>query len=157
MDMFDEAIAISGMLKLCSKTQKKLAEEMGVSQSYIANKLRLLGFSDEMKSLIRSSGISERHARALLRITSEERQRAILEKVATANLTVRECEALVDAERECEIPKMIGEAERHRRTNLFIDSLKSSVDALTSLGTKAGMRKSYYGNKMYITISIEDV
>ena len=42
MEMFDEARAMSGTLKLCNITQKELADRMGVSQSYVANKLRLL-------------------------------------------------------------------------------------------------------------------
>ena len=156
MDMFDEALAISGMLGICSITQEKLAAQMGVSQSYIANKLRLLGFSSEMRELIRASGVSERHARALLSLTDEQRQRVILRKITDSGLTARECEALVDAEKEASIPKQIGNAERHRRIDLFLDSLKSSVDTLTSLGADVGMRRSHYGNKTYITIFIEN-
>ena len=50
--MFEEARAMSGTLKLCNITQKELAERMGVSQSYVANKLRLLSFSPYLEKLI---------------------------------------------------------------------------------------------------------
>ena len=59
MDMFDEARAMSGTLKLCNITQKELAKSMGVSQSYVANKLRLLSFSPYVEKLIKKHGISE--------------------------------------------------------------------------------------------------
>ena len=98
MEMFDEARAIEGTLKLCSITQKELAERMGVSQSYVANKLRLLSFAPHLEKLIVKHGISERHARALLRLESDEDKLEILEKVIARDLTVRECEALVDME-----------------------------------------------------------
>ena len=90
MDMFDEARAMSGTLQLCHITQKELAERMGVSQSYVANKLRLLAFTPYVEKLIKKHSISERHARALLRLESEEDMLEILEKVVTRELTVRE-------------------------------------------------------------------
>ena len=72
MDMFDEARAIRSTMELCHLTQGELARQLGVSQSYVANKLRLLKFSQKMTEKIRSSGISERHARALLRLIEGE-------------------------------------------------------------------------------------
>ena len=55
MDMFDEARAMSGTLELCRITQKELADRMGVSQSYVANKLRLLALSPYMEKLIKKN------------------------------------------------------------------------------------------------------
>ena len=72
MDMFDEARAIRSTMELCHLTQGELARQLGVSQSYVANKLRLLKFSQKMTEKIRSSGISERHARALLRLIESD-------------------------------------------------------------------------------------
>ena len=156
MDMFDEARAIEGTLALCKLTQKKLADQLGVSQSYIANKLRLLGFSDSIVTLIRESGISERHARSILRLDSEEMQREIIKKVASHALTVRECEALVDASVDVNAPTVIGKAEIRKRTDTFIDTLKRSIDTLVSLGTDVKLRRSYYGTRTYLTIVIEE-
>ena len=53
MEMFEEARAMSGTLKLCNITQKELAERMGVSQSYVANKLRLLSLAPHLEKLIK--------------------------------------------------------------------------------------------------------
>ncbi len=156
MDMFDEARAIEGTLALCKLTQKGLARQMGVSQSYVANKLRLLGLSEALADRIRKAGVSERHARALLRLSDENKQSEILEKVISRSLSVRECEALVDAAVELDAPKRIGRAEKRRRVDTFLDTVKSSVDTLTSLGIDAGVTRSYYGNKIYLTVCIEE-
>ncbi|MBQ7363741.1 MAG: hypothetical protein IJW48_04755 [Clostridia bacterium] len=156
MDMFEEARAIEGTLALCKLTQKELARQMGVSQSYIANKLRLLGFSRETEEKIRSSRVSERHARALLRLNCEEKRVEILEKIISRSLTVRECEALVDAAAETDVPDIIGRADKRRRIDTFFDAVKRSVDTLSSLGVESRMTRSYYGNKVYLTIVIEE-
>ena len=157
MDMFDEARAIEGTLALCKLTQKGLARQMGVSQSYIANKLRLLSFSETVAEKIKSARISERHARALLRLRSDTERIAILEKIVSRSLTVRECEALVDASVETHAPEIIGTAEKRKRIDTFHDTVKRSVDTLASLGINAQITRSYYGQKTYVTISIEEV
>ena len=155
MDMFDEARAMSGTLELCRLTQDELARQMGVSQSYVANKLRLLNFSNDMQKKIRESGITERHARAILRLDNEKQQSEVIKKVKERSLTVRECEALVDSMVDLSAPEIIGCAERHERIDTFAGTLKRSVDTLRSLGIDAAIRQSYYGNKMYITVCID--
>ena len=157
MDMFDEARAMSGTLKLCNITQKELAERMGVSQSYVANKLRLLSFSPYLEKLITKYEISERHARAILRLESEEDRLEILEKVISRNLTVRECEALVDLKVDSYAPVMIERAEATEKIETFTKTLKSSLTTLRSHGIDVTDTTSYYGNKMYLTLCFSDI
>lgn len=123
MEMFEEARAMSGTLRLCNITQKELADRMGVSQSYVANKLRLLTFSPHLEKLIIKHGISERHARALLRLESEEDRLEILEKIIARDLTVRECEALVDMKVDTYAPTIIERAESAERIEAFTETL----------------------------------
>jgi ParB family chromosome partitioning protein len=157
MEMFDEARAIEGTLKLCRITQKELAERMGVSQSYIANKLRLLAFPTYLEKLITRHGISERHARALLRLESDEDRLEVLEKVIARDLTVRECEALVDLKVDTYAPTLIGKAESGECLDTFVSTLKRSLDTLRSHGISASDTTSYYGSKMYITLCFEGI
>ena len=157
MEMFEEARAMSGTLKLCNITQKELAERMGVSQSYVANKLRLLSFSPYLEKLITKYEISERHARAILRLESEEDRLEILEKVISRNLTVRECEALVDLKVDSYAPVMIERAEATEKIETFTKTLKSSLTTLRSHGIDVTDTTSYYGNKMYLTLCFNDI
>ena len=157
MDMFDEARAMSGTLKLCNITQKELAERMGVSQSYVANKLRLLTFSTYMEKLIVKHGVSERHARALLKLESEEDRLEILEKVIARDLTVRECEALVDLRVDSYAPVMIEKAESLNRINVFMQTLKQSIATRRSLGVEVKDSTSFNGNTMYVTLQFDEI
>ena len=157
MDMFEEARAMSGTLKLCNITQKELANSMGVSQSYVANKLRLLAFSPYVEKLIKKHGVSERHARAILRLESEEDQLEILEKVIARDLTVRECEALVDLRVDSYAPVVIERAEALSRIEVFLDTLKKSLSTLRSLGIEVSDSTSYSGNKMYVTLRFDEI
>lgn len=152
MDMFDQARAMNGAMELCKITQKELGERMGFSQSYIANKLRLLSFSDEMIELIRQSGISERHARALLRLENDEQRRETIEKIRRMKLTVRESEALIDSEHPMKLPRLTGGEDRLRAITAFKSSLKDSLEVLRSFGIDAKMVVSYHRDKEYITI-----
>ena len=148
---------MSGTLKLCNITQKELATSMGVSQSYVANKLRLLTFSPYVEKLIKKHGISERHARAILRLESEEDQLEILEKVIARDLTVRECEALVDLRVDSYAPVVIERAEALSRIEVFLDTLKKSLSTLRSLGIEVSDSTSYSGNKMYVTLRFDEI
>lgn len=157
MNMFDEARAMSGTLKLCNITQKELAEQMGVSQSYVANKLRLLSFSPYMEKLLIKHDISERHARALLKLEGEDDRLEILEKVIARDLTVRECEALVDLKVDSYAPVIIERAESLSRIEVFLETLKKSVSTLRSLGIDVTDTTSFSGNKMYVTVRFDGI
>ena len=148
---------MSATMRLCNITQRELAERMGVSQSYVANKLRLLGFSPYLEKLITKYKISERHARALLRLEGEDDRLEILEKVIARDLTVRECEALVDLKVDSYAPEVIEKAESSARIDTFLNTLKQSLATMRSLGIDVSERTSYYGEKMYVTVCFDKV
>ena len=152
MTFFDEARTIKGMLTMQGESQKRLAEMLGVSQSYIANKLRLLSFSGEEERAITEGGLSERHARALLRLSGERRAEA-LTKTVERNLTVRECEALVDFLHDGEAPERIRRAESGDRIKKFTETIEESVRTLRSLGIDISISRSFHGRRSYITLS----
>ena len=155
MNMFEEAKAIVGALKLCKITEAELGHRMGVSQSYIANKIRLLNLPPEAAELIIAEGLTERHARSVLRLSDPDRQMQVLREVAKRRLTVRECEALVDME---VIPRSfdsIARPDRGESIDSFCSALSRSLDLLVSFGISARSRTSYYGSKMYITVCID--
>lgn len=157
MDMFEEARAIKSTMELCRLTQSQLARQLGVSQSYVANKLRLLKFSPELEEKIKRSGISERHARSLLRLESEEDVAEVLDAVLERNLTVRECEAIVDAEVMAALPEKIGRADAIDKIDRFARAIREGCDVLRSDGIEARARTSYLGEDMYITVVVKGV
>lgn len=115
MNIFDEARAIEGTIKMCEITQEELARKLDVSQSYIANKLRLLKFSEPVKQQITANGLSERHARTILRLGTAEEQLHAVECVAKQNLTVETTEKLVDL--------MVAQASGSNRRQLLSQTI----------------------------------
>lgn len=68
LNLFETAAAIDSLCREFGLTQEQVAERLSVSQSYVANKLRLLRFDGEMRRKVLEGGLTERHARALLRL-----------------------------------------------------------------------------------------
>lgn len=89
----EEARSYKSLLDKGYLTQEQLAKKMGLSQSAISNKLRLLNLDDSVQQALLEEKISERHARALLALTNKEDQKKFLEKTITERLTVRNLDA----------------------------------------------------------------
>ena len=154
MSIFDEARAIETMIKKWGITQAEMAKRMGVSQSYIANKLRLLRPGAEFEERCTRLGLTERHARSLLRLsTSEEIDRA-LDIIEQGRPTVAGCEALVDFLHDADAPRRIGESKESQRISTFIKTLDESIKTLRSLGVSCYQKIDYDDKKTYIYISI---
>lgn len=156
MNMFDEARALSGMLKMRGMTQTEIARKLGVSQSYVANKIRLLKLSDSLQKKILDTGLCERQARQLLRLNSEENQKIAAEKIAAQKMTVAESEAVVDMLVEREAPKRITNLEKYDRISSFEAFISASLESLSAMGISADKRTEIFNKKRYITISIEE-
>ena len=155
MTMFDEARVISEMIKMRSLKQSEAAEIFGVSQSYIANKQRLLGYSEKCREAIISGGLTERHARAILRLNGDDERLGAIERCVRDKLSVAECEGLVDFLYNREAPRRIRELSPKGRVNSFFEELDKSVLALKSLGVSVSRRISYEKDKTYVFMVIE--
>ena len=92
----EEAQSYNTLLSTYHLTQEELAQRLGKSQSSIANKLRLLRLPDAVKSAMVDDQLTERHARALLKLKDEQAQLEAVEKITKKNLSVKETEKLVD-------------------------------------------------------------
>ncbi len=156
MNMFEEARSLRGMMEMLEITQDEMAKKLGVSQSYVANKLRLLKLDDECERLVIDGKLSERHARAVLRLDGNEQRQAALLRIRERGLTVAESEALIDLLHDGQAPSRIGKSERLNSIDAFRDNLKRSIATLISLGVDATETVGYYGKKTYITVCIDE-
>ena len=157
MNMFDEAAALMGTRKMCSLSQTEMAKKLGVSQSYVANKLRLLRFDEGTRERIIKAGLTERHARALLRLMGQSELEEALGRIISEGLNVQRSESLIDLLHNGAAPERIERAEAFQRIETFKDTLERSVESLISMGISAKKFESYYGKKTYITVSIEEI
>lgn len=156
MNIFDEARSIDIMMKRRGLSQSETAKMLGVSQSYVANKLRLLKLDCEMQRKILEKGLSERHARTLLRLNDDESRIKLLEKICDQKLTVAEAEAAADLLVMKEYPKTLGRSRMLTVIESFILSVKKSLECVRASGAGAKYKISYEGEKLYISICINE-
>ena len=95
LSAIEEALAYQQILDTQNITQEELAQKVGKKQSTIANKLRLLKLSDEVKDALKSKQITERHARAMLSL-QPEKQEEVLHEVIDKSLNVKQTETLIN-------------------------------------------------------------
>jgi len=96
LNPFEQAGAIAALIDMHAMTQEEIARALSVSQSCIANKLRILRLTADEREIILSSHLSERHARAFLRIRDLEQRRSTVRAVARSGLNVAQTEQYID-------------------------------------------------------------
>lgn len=96
LSFFEEAMAIEKLISYYGLTQEEAAARLGKAQSTVANKLRLLKFSDAERSLIVRGNISERQARALIRLDDQTERVKVLGEIIRNRLNIEQTEQLVE-------------------------------------------------------------
>lgn len=136
--LFEEAEGYKRLLDEFGLTQEELAARLGKTQSSIANKLRLLRLPPSVREIISREILSERHARALLRLESEEQQLKIVNQVVEQGLNVRQTEELVQqmlsGKSAEKVPKEGKRTFVLKDLRLFRNSIKSLTDTLKEGG-----------------------
>ncbi len=163
LNMFEQAAAFSSLIRLYELTQDEIAARLSVSQSFVANKLRLLRYLPDEREMILTGGLTERHARALLRLSGDDRLTA-LRHVAANRLNVAETEAYVEgvlhpAPAE-EKPAQKAEIPRNRPAilrdvRLFYNSVNHAVDIMRQAGVQATTEKRETAEGTEILIRIQ--
>ena len=153
LDFWEEALALRRLIDTYHVSQEDVARRIGKSQSAVANKLRLLKLPQGVLELLREHGATERHARALLRLESEEQQLDAAGKIAAGGLTVAQTEALVDG-------ILSAKPARKRPTfivkdvRLFLNTITRSLDIMRSAGVDAQCRRQDSDEEITLTIHI---
>lgn len=104
LNFFEQAEGMQRLMKQCGLTQEQLARQLGKSQPTVANKLRLLAFPEELRRKMLDYGLTERHARALLRIPSTEWEKTV-QTIAEQKLNVGDTERYLEQKEAKRLPK----------------------------------------------------
>lgn len=159
LDFVEEANGISQLIHMFGMSQEEAARRIGKSQSAVANKLRLLRLPEDILLALRDGGLTERHARALLRLPTAQLQREALAYISEKNMNVAAAEEYIDAlmvrRGRAENP---AEAEKPRCTarevNAFLTSLTRRIDLMRSGGIAAQVQREERENSVILTISL---
>ena len=166
LDYVEEAEGIHQLIRLFGLSQEQTARRLGKSQSAVANKLRLLRLPRDVLERLRAEGLSERHARALLRLEDPDVQRRALDFIIDQRMTVAAAEEYID--RLC-APPPAAEApglppprpEKPRKSvflmkdvRLFLNTMDRSVDLMRSGGVDASVCREETDDAYVVTVRI---
>ena len=152
----EEAAAIAKLISQYGLSQEEAARRLGRSQSAVANKLRLLRLSPACVELLQKYDLTERHARALLRLGSDEEQQAAAQEMGEKSMNVAAAEKYIDTL----LAKTQATPERRRPiyiikdVRLFLNSLDHGVDVIRRAGVDAKCKREDKGGSIVITLEI---
>ena len=157
LGMFEEARGISRLIRRYGLTQEQAAQRLGKSQSSVANKLRLLRLTDDEQEWIEKAGLSERHARALLRLETEAARREALSRIVADNLNVKQTEHLVSL--------LLHSTPKHKTAKgnskavikdvrIFLNTINKAIDTMRLSGIDAQSNKTDTNDFIEYTIRI---
>ena len=159
LGIFEEARGISRLIRRYGLTQEQAAEKLGKTQSTIANKLRLLRLTPEEQEWIENSALSERHARALLKLDDEDERKSILTRVITEGLNVAQTEVLVNLVTKS-TPKKHSRGKSKaviKDIRIFVNTINKAVDTMRLAGIDAETLQTDKDDFIEYTIRIPKV
>ena len=149
LDYIEEARGIARLMQLGHLSQEQAAAMLGRSQSSIANKLRLLKHSEEVLDALRQAELTERHARALLRLPTEGLKITAIEEMARQKMNVARAEQYIASLLEQGAPK-----KKAPNVNAFIRNLTQSLSKIQSGGIPAISERRETEHEIVMTITI---
>lgn len=157
LGFFEEAAGIERLMRTCGYTQEEAARKLGKSQSAVSNKLRLLKLPGEVISEITEGGLTERHARALLRLNTRELQLAAVRHIREKRMNVFETDEYIDLLLSS---RRGGEREASKRryvikdVRLFYNTVNRAIDTMRRSGLRAELHRNESDTAINMSITI---
>ncbi|WP_099189730.1 nucleoid occlusion protein [Tepidibacter mesophilus] len=158
LNFIEEALGYENLIKDHNFTQQELAQSVGKNQSTIANKLRVLRLSDDIKTKLIENGLTERHARALLKLPDDDYKNQVLDTIIKNELTVKKTEKLIkDILEDLATPK---EPEKRQTIKaalnfkIYLNTLKGAYNAIVDTGINAKYKENDKGDHIEVVVKI---
>ena len=156
LDFFEEANGITFLIELLNLTQSEAAQKIGKSQPAVANKLRLLKIPQEIQKIIIENNLTERHARALLKLNSYEQMKKASEEAVKNQFKVSQLEAYIER-------MLIKPEKKHkplqrgfcRDLRLYFNTINHAVKLMKSSGINAGIEKDENDERIIYKIIVK--
>ncbi len=160
LDFFEEAEGLRRLIASYGLSQEEASRRIGKSQSAVANKLRLLRLDSTIMELIRHHGLTERHARALLRLDKDETRMQVLHTILKDALNVAQTDAYIDT-LLAPAPEEIPEKPKAPRTlyivkdiRVFMNTIDHAIQIMRSAGVEAVCQQVEAPEEVVLTIRI---
>jgi ParB family chromosome partitioning protein len=161
LDFIEEAEGLSTLIKAYGLSQEEAARRVSKSQSAVANKLRLLKLSPEILYVLRENKLTERHARALLRIEKEEDRLDVLKHVVENDLNVAKTEEYIDnlLKGKQVPPPPKAKAKKSpffalKDVRIFVNTVTRGLGLMKKSGIDASYQQSETDSDLILTITI---
>ena len=162
LDFFEEANGFKRLIEQFGLTQEEAARKVGKTQSAVANKLRLLRLSQQNMELIRCNNLTERHARALLRLNDEADRINVTNYIIEHELNVSRTEEYIDELLKAkENPQLVVEPESGKHVvrlfkdvRFFLNTLNRAVGVMVDAGIGATVKQQESDDGLTLTICI---
>jgi len=149
LDFIEEARGIQKLLERFSMSQEQVARLLGKSQSAVANKLRLLRHSDKVLTAIREGNLTERHARALLKLPTELQKLQVIGRILRQGLSVARTESYIES--------LLAEKDAppiKANVGAFLNNLNQSLARIQLSGIPAVSERRETDSQIVLTITI---
>ncbi|MGN0712868.1 MAG: ParB/RepB/Spo0J family partition protein [Anaerovoracaceae bacterium] len=151
----EEARAYKKLMEDFGLTQSEIAQKVGKQQSTISNKIRILSLPDDIQEVLTEHRLTERHARALLRVQGENDRRKVIARVIKNNLNVKQTEKLVE-------DLLSGQEEQRRKKNkmnyfsykIYVNTIRKAFSQIKEMEENAIMIQEDKGDVMELKIVI---
>ena len=149
LDFIEEAMGIQRLLQTHAMSQEQAAKLLGKSPSAVANKLRLLKHSEAVLTALRASELTERHARALLKLRTDEEKLTAIAEIARQGLNVARTEKYIES-------LLAEKAEKPPKANVgaFLNSLTQNLQKIQLSGIPAVSERRETDSQIVLTITI---
>lgn len=152
LNFFEEARAIASLMNHYGLSQEEMALRLGKAQSTLSNKLRLLRLSPRMCAQIEHAGLTERHARALLKLEDEHERQLVLDQVVRNQMNVAQTEKLVESRLKPKQGKKRNIKFLFRDVRIFMNTITHAVDTMRQAGIEADSERTE--DEAYITYTV---
>lgn len=149
LDFIEEAQGIARLMKLMELNQEQAARALGKSQSAVANKLRLLRHSAAVLDALREGGLSERHARALLKLEKEEAKLEAIRVILARKMSVAQAERYIESLLKPQMPPVARAS-----IGAFLNGLSASLARIQQSGISAVSERRETEDRIVVTITI---
>lgn len=156
LHFLEEAEGYEQLMEQFHLTQEAMAARVGKKQSTIANKLRLLRLSPAVRKVLVDAGLSERHARVLLKLEDDAKRLEVLEVVVAKNYSVRQTEEYIN--------KLLEDNQQEKRrrmvivndVRIYLNSIKQVVNAIKDVGIPVNMEQTVEGDEVIVSVRIKN-
>ena len=155
LNYIEEAAAYKRLMEEYGLTQTEISKRVGKQQSTISNKIRILSLPPDIRQVLADNQLTERHARALLKVSDETVRKQILGRIIEHNLNVKQTEKLIeDVMRKQEEEQRKGEKLRFINYRIYLNTLKKAFSSISEVEKNAKFYQEDKGDFLEVRIII---